>query len=56
VKAALDGTAKTPDQLAAETESDPEDVFHVLNHLVANASNVEHSDAEKPGQETFHTR
>src|SRR6202042_2891075 len=55
VKAALDaakGAPKTPGQLAADTDSDPEDVFHVLNHLTANASDLAHSEADKPGQET----
>jgi glucose-6-phosphate isomerase len=59
VKAALEaakGTPQTPEQLAAATESDPEDVFHVLNHLTANASNLEHSVSERPGQETFRFR
>jgi glucose-6-phosphate isomerase len=59
VKGALQaakGAPKTPEQLAAGTGSDPEDVFHVLNHLAANASNVEHSAAASPGQETFHFR
>jgi glucose-6-phosphate isomerase len=39
VKAALEaakGAARTVEELAAETQSDPEDVFHVLNHLRAN--------------------
>jgi glucose-6-phosphate isomerase len=56
VKAALQaakGAPKTPQQIALETDSDPEDVFHVLNHLSANASNVLHAEASQPGQETF---
>jgi len=53
---ASDGAPKTPEQLAAETDSDPEDVFHVLNHLAANASNIVRSVADKPGHETFRVR
>jgi glucose-6-phosphate isomerase len=59
VTAALEagkGSAKTPEELAAETGSDPEDVFHVLNHLAANASNLVQTDAERPGHETFRFR
>jgi glucose-6-phosphate isomerase len=59
VKEALEaakGTPKTPAELAAATGADPEDVYHVLNHLAANSSSVERSDAALPGQETFHLR
>jgi len=59
VRAALQaakGTPRTPDELAAETGADPEDVYHVLNHLAANASNIERSEAPTPGQETFRFR
>ena len=31
----------------------PEDVYHVLNHLAANASKIEKSAASTPGGETF---
>ena len=59
VKAALEaakGTPRTAEELAAETESDPEDVYHVLNHLTANASKLERLEADTPGQETFRFR
>jgi glucose-6-phosphate isomerase len=59
VHAALEaakGTPKTPGELAGETGSDAEDVYHVLNHMAANASNVERSDAECPSHETFRLR
>jgi len=59
VRAALEGAKgapRTAEQLAAETEADPEDVFHVLNHLSANASNLERSEAEEPSRETFRFR
>jgi glucose-6-phosphate isomerase len=59
VKGALEaakGAPKTAEQLAAATEADPEDVFHVLNHLAANASNLERSAADTPGHETFRFR
>jgi len=53
---AAKGAPRTAEQLAAETEADPEDVFHVLNHLGANASNIECTEAEKPSRETFRLR
>jgi len=53
---AADGAPMTPAQLAAETDSDPEDVFHVLNHLAANSSNLERSEPASPSQETFRLR
>jgi glucose-6-phosphate isomerase len=59
VKGALDasrGKAKTVEELAAATESDPEDVYHVLNHMAANASNLERGEAGAPSQETFRFR
>jgi glucose-6-phosphate isomerase len=59
VKVALEaakGAPRTPEQLAAETESDAEDVYHVLNHLTANASNIERVEAEEPSRETFRLR
>ncbi len=59
VRAALEaasGRPRTAEQLAAETASDPEDVFHVLNHLAANASNIAAQDADAPGQQTFTLR
>jgi glucose-6-phosphate isomerase len=54
--AAAKGMPKSATQLAADTESDPEDVYHVLNHLLANSSNVEQLQSEKPGQESFRFR
>jgi glucose-6-phosphate isomerase len=53
---AANGAPKTPAQLAADTASDPEDVFHVLNHLAANSSNLERSEPASPSQETFRLR
>jgi len=50
------GTPQTPAELAAATESDPEDVYHVLNHMAANTSAIVRSEAASPGQETFHLR
>ena len=32
------GAGKTPEQIAKELEADPEDVFHILRHLSANAT------------------
>ena len=59
VKSALEeakGAPKTAEELAALTGSDPEDVFHVLNHFAANSSNVVRKEAGTPGQETFSFR
>jgi glucose-6-phosphate isomerase len=59
VRAALDtarGAPRTAEQLAAETESDPEDVYHVLNHMAANAANLERLAAAAPSLETFRFR
>ena len=59
VKAALEaakGAPKTPGQLAADTDADAEDVYHVLNHLTANASDIERVEAEEPSRETFRLR
>jgi glucose-6-phosphate isomerase len=59
VKAALEaakGSPKTPAELATATEADPEDVYHVLNHLAANSSLIERSEGQTPGQETFRFR
>jgi glucose-6-phosphate isomerase len=50
------GAAKTLEELAAEIRADPEDVFHFLNHMAANASKLEHLYATQPGQETFRFR
>ena len=32
------GERKTPEQIAKELDADPEDVFHILRHLSANAT------------------
>jgi len=59
VKGALEvakGKPRTVEELAGATESDPEDVYHVLNHMAANASNLERGDAGTPSQETFRLR
>jgi len=53
---AASGAPRTPEQLAAETQSDPEDVFHVLNHLAANASNIEGTEADSPSRQAFRLR
>jgi glucose-6-phosphate isomerase len=53
---AANGAPKTAEQLAAETDADPEDVYHVLNHLAANASNLERMEATEPSREAFRFR
>jgi hypothetical protein len=50
------GVAKRAEELAVETGSDPEDVFHVLNHLASNSSNIERSEGGSPSRETFRFR
>ena len=53
---AAKGAPRSAAELAAETGSDPEDVFHVLNHLAANSSNMARTEAEMPSRETFRLR
>jgi glucose-6-phosphate isomerase len=41
------------EDIAASVKAHPEDVYHVLNHLAANASNLSRSAASAPAEETF---
>jgi glucose-6-phosphate isomerase len=53
---AAKGAPKTSEELAGETGADPEDVYHVVNHLAANSSAIARSDATTPGQERYELR
>ena len=59
VRAALEGAKgvpKTAEQLGADTDAEPEDVYHVLNHLGANTSKLERTGGEEPSREMFRLR
>ncbi len=45
--------ALTAGQIAEKTKADPEDVYHVLNHLAANTASVSRSSAATPAEESF---
>ena len=47
------GGKVTAEALAANLGADPEDVYHVLNHLAANGSGVTKSAAATPAEEQF---
>jgi glucose-6-phosphate isomerase len=53
VRAALTAQAKTADQIASETGSDAEDVYHCLNHIAANGG-AQVSLGTTPAEDTFH--
>lgn len=47
------GAAKSAEEIAAAVESDPEDVYHVLNHMLANSANLTRIPAAHPADERF---
>jgi len=47
------GTGKTAEEIAAAIKADPEDVFHVLQHLAANDAAIKTTGGENPGAEKF---
>jgi glucose-6-phosphate isomerase len=49
----LDGNEKTAEEIARTIDADPEDVFHVLQHLAANDSSVHAAPGELPGDDRF---
>ncbi|HZR05216.1 MAG TPA: glucose-6-phosphate isomerase [Candidatus Udaeobacter sp.] len=54
VRAALtDGRAKTAEEIARSVDADPEDVFHVLRHLVGNDPRVRVSRGDQPADDRF---
>ncbi|MFT3992078.1 MAG: glucose-6-phosphate isomerase [Luteolibacter sp.] len=52
VRSRLVADAKTAGQIASETDSDPEDVYHCLTHLSANGE-VQISIGKTPEEDTF---
>jgi glucose-6-phosphate isomerase len=51
-KLAPDGS-KTSEEIARAIDADPEDVFHVLQHLASNDSRVQISKSESPAEDKF---
>ena len=53
VRSQLDGREKTAEEIARTIDADPEDVFHVLEHLGANDPSVRAAPGELPGDDRF---
>lgn len=47
------GTGKTAEEIARAVDADPEDVFHVLQHLASNDSIVQIAKGEEPSEDKF---
>src|SRR2546423_1888059 len=47
------GSGKTAEEIACALDADPEDVFHVLQHLASNDSRVQISKSEEPSDDKF---
>jgi glucose-6-phosphate isomerase len=47
------GCAVTAGELAGKTGADPEDVYHVLNHLASNRSNISKASGASPAEDRF---
>ena len=47
------GSGKTAEELARAIDADPEDVFHVLEHLATNDSRVQVARGEGPSEDKF---
>ena len=47
------GKAFTAGQLAQQVQADPEDAFHLLNHLAANYPQYSRHSGDKPAEDTF---
>ena len=47
------GRGKTSEEIAREIDADPEDVFHVLQHLASNDARVQISKSEDPSEDKF---
>src|SRR5213594_4121733 len=47
------GTGKTSEEIARAIDADPEDVFHVLQHLASNDPRVQISKNEEPSDDKF---
>jgi glucose-6-phosphate isomerase len=46
-------TGKTSEEIARAIDADPEDVFHVLQHLASNDSRVQIAKGEEPSDDKF---
>ncbi len=53
VRAQLSPSGQTAEEIARSTGADPEDGFHVLQHLASNDPRVQVSAGERPGDEKF---
>jgi glucose-6-phosphate isomerase len=53
VRGKLSGTGKTAEEIARAIDADPEDVFHVLQHLASNDSRVQIAKSEEPSDDQF---
>ena len=47
------GTGKTAEEIARAIDADPEDVFHVLQHLASNDSRVQTAKGDDPSDDKF---
>jgi len=47
------GKPQTPEQVALAVEADPEEVFHILRHLVANHPEIRVENGRSPALDTF---
>src|SRR5213596_3604036 len=47
------GTGKTAEEIARAIDAEPEDVFHVLQHLASNDPRVQISKSEEPSDDKF---
>jgi glucose-6-phosphate isomerase len=47
------GPGKTAEEIARAIDADPEDVFHVLQHLASNDSRVQIAKSEEPSDDKF---
>lgn len=50
------GEGKTSEEIARAIDADPEDVFHALQHLASNDSNMQISRGEGPSEDKFSLR
>src|SRR5204862_4155033 len=53
VRQQLNETGKTAEEIARATDADPEEVFHVLEHLASNDPRFQISPGEQPADDKF---
>jgi hypothetical protein len=53
IRTQLSSKGKTAEEIARAVDADPEDAFHVLQHLAANDPRVQIATGEGPSDETF---